>query len=356
MCSSDLDGQEADFASTATNQFRIRALGGLNLMDGDMYLGTLTPAFGSGGNAYFENSGGDSKNSFRVDGFFNNLYIAANSASGAGTGAGIVFRTATAGQGASESDTMVIKPDGKVGIGTNTPLAPLSLQGQDNWSWVAGNGWGDLNVGNGTVGLGIGVALAGGGAGDVRMWAKGGAQRIIFGNPTNGDTMAMAASSIGIRTLTPADALHVAGDVRVGTGTTGCVKDADATVIAGTCSSDLRFKKNVKPLAASLERIAALRPVTFDWRVEDFPEKHFGAARSFGLIAQEAEQTVPELVTTDEQGYKAVNYSQLPLLAIQAIRELKAENDALKAEMAELRALVESRLGTQVSRVAADAK
>ena len=41
---------------------------------------------------------------------------------------------------------------------------------------------------------------------------------------------------------------------------------------------------------------------------------------------------LPELVATDSDGYKAVDYSKLPLLTIQAVKELKAENDARKAE------------------------
>ena len=39
----------------------------------------------------------------------------------------------------------------------------------------------------------------------------------------------------------------------------------------------------------------------------------------------------PDLVTTGSDGYRAVNYSKLPLLTIQAVKELKAENDALRA-------------------------
>ena len=45
---------------------------------------------------------------------------------------------------------------------------------------------------------------------------------------------------------------------------------------------------------------------------------------------------LPELVATDGDGYKAVDYSKLPLLTIQAVKELKSENEALKARVAEL--------------------
>ena len=46
---------------------------------------------------------------------------------------------------------------------------------------------------------------------------------------------------------------------------------------------------------------------------------------------------LPELVVTHEDGYKAVDYSKLPLLTIQAVKELKAENDDLKKGVAELK-------------------
>jgi hypothetical protein len=59
--------------------------------------------------------------------------------------------------------------------------------------------------------------------------------------------------------------------------------------------------------------------VHFFWRASEFPQKHFGTTQSYGLIAQDVEATLPELVTQDEQGYKQVDYSKLPLLTLQAV-------------------------------------
>jgi hypothetical protein len=145
--------------------------------------------------------------------------------------------------------------------------------------------------------------------------------------------MQRSSGLVGVGILEPLDRLHVAGDIRVGTGTTGCVKDADGTVLTGTCSSDFRFKKNITPFTATLGKLSQLQPVHFDWRADEFPDKHFGAARSFGLIAQDVEAILPELVVTDESGFKAVKYSELPLHMLQAIKELKGENDALKLQL-----------------------
>ncbi|MBI4479389.1 MAG: tail fiber domain-containing protein, partial [Acidobacteria bacterium] len=236
----------------------------------------------------------------------------------------------------------------------------------------------DVNVGIGTtnpvsrlhvfdpVSPDIRIDSGAGAAGYLRF-SKAGTQKFAIQMASDDKTHFLVGASVkvsidtsgnvGIGTNAPADKLHVAGDIRVGTGTTGCVKDANDTVIAGTCSSDARLKKNIEPFAASLEKVAQLQPVHFDWRAEEFPERHFGTARSFGLIAQEVETVLPELVTHDEQGYKAVKYNELPLLNTQAIGELKVEKDAeieqLRNEMEQLRAVVEAlrqRLGVEVSK------
>lgn len=139
--------------------------------------------------------------------------------------------------------------------------------------------------------------------------------------------------NVGIGTTNPVDRIDVLGDIRIGTGTTGCVKDRDGTIVAGTCSSDLRLKQSINGLESVLERFSRLRPVTFNWRSEEFKNGHFGTRRSFGLIAQEVEMVFPDLVSMDEQGFKAVNYSKLPLITIQAVNELKSENDALRSQV-----------------------
>jgi endosialidase-like protein len=140
---------------------------------------------------------------------------------------------------------------------------------------------------------------------------------------------------------TATDKLQVFGDARVGNaGTNGCLKRFDGTGLVGACSSDRRFKKDITPFGPVLDRVAALQPVHYYWRASEFPDKHFGSGQSYGLIAQDVEQALPELVSTDSDGYKAVDYSKLPLLTIQAVKELKAENDALKERVATLERLM----------------
>lgn len=152
----------------------------------------------------------------------------------------------------------------------------------------------------------------------------------------NGVNGATATTDVGIGVTQPARRLDVNGNIRVGSTTAvfGCVEDRDGTVIAGVCASDLRFKKDVKPFGNVLNSFSKLRPVNYFWRADEFPDQHFGQKRSYGLIAQEVEEVFPDLVTTDDKGFKAVNYTKLPLYTIQAVKEQQAQIEAQAKEIA----------------------
>jgi hypothetical protein len=140
----------------------------------------------------------------------------------------------------------------------------------------------------------------------------------------------------GATALVPPDRLQVFGDIRLGTSTgNGCVKNFDGTAIMGTCSSDERLKTDIQPFAPTLEKLMQLTPVTYNWRADEHPEYHFGKERTSGLVAQEVEKVFPGMVGTDDRGYKAVNYSQLPLMLLQALKELKADSDHRESELME---------------------
>ncbi len=130
-------------------------------------------------------------------------------------------------------------------------------------------------------------------------------------------------------------------------GMYGCLKTTGGTQLIGTCSSDMRLKTDIVPFAPVLGKLVQLQPVHYRWRVAQFPEYHFGEALNSGLLAQEVEKVFPEMVGIDGHGFKTVNYSELPYLLLGAVRELKAENDALQAKLSaqtELVRAIESRL------------
>jgi hypothetical protein len=67
-----------------------------------------------------------------------------------------------------------------------------------NYAPSIANGWGDFSVSDGTYGLAIGVANGGAGAGQVSIWTKGGNQRLLFGNPTNGTIMELYNGNVAV--------------------------------------------------------------------------------------------------------------------------------------------------------------
>jgi len=100
-------------------------------------------------------------------------------------------------------------------------------------------------------------------------------------------------------------------------------------------SSDVRFKKDVEPLMDSLSKIMKLRGVEFSWKQDEYPEHNFSEERQVGLIAQEVAEVLPEVVnkSNDEEGFYSVSYGRIVPVLIEAIKELKAENDLLKEQL-----------------------
>ena len=97
-------------------------------------------------------------------------------------------------------------------------------------------------------------------------------------------------------------------------------------------SSDRRLKKNIVPLKNVLAKLDHLRGVRFSWRKS--------GKKDIGLIAQEVKKSFPKLVSRDSiTGKYMINYSLLPAITIQAIKELKAENDVLKRDVQQMKNL-----------------
>ncbi len=70
-----------------------------------------------------------------------------------------------------------------------------------------------------------------------------------------------------------------------------------------TCS-DVRYKKDLKPIENALDRVIQLKGVSFSWKDESM-----GKGQQLGVIGQEVEKVFPEVVSTDSDGYKSVAYS-----------------------------------------------
>ncbi|NVJ46943.1 MAG: tail fiber domain-containing protein, partial [Cytophagia bacterium] len=97
-------------------------------------------------------------------------------------------------------------------------------------------------------------------------------------------------------------------------------------------SSDARLKKNVTTLTSGLSMVNRLRGVRYNWKDESKPEA------KIGFIAQEVEEVLPELVKTREDGFKGINYAEMTAVLVEAVKELSAQVEALKAENSTLKA------------------
>ena len=88
-------------------------------------------------------------------------------------------------------------------------------------------------------------------------------------------------------------------------------------------SSDERLKSNITTVEGGLDKIVSSRGVTFD---KD-------GMNQVGVIAQEIQKTIPEVVSEDNNGYLNVNYNGIVGVLIEAIKDLKAEVEELKSKL-----------------------
>jgi hypothetical protein len=294
-------------------------------------------------------------------------------------GTALTFST-TAINTTTPATRMTIAPNGDIGIGTTTPseavqavrdgdvavfsatsfgngccaafsarlargtaAAPAAVQLGDPLGLFLGDGYGTTQFSDEAGGM---IVLAAENWTDTAQGTATAFTTTPLGSTEDAGRMViMPDGNVGIGTFTEfptiADKLQVFGDIRVGTtGTNGCINNFAGTGLVGTCSSDRRLKKDITPFAPALDALTRLQPVHYFWRSADFPQQHFGDAKNYGLVAQDVEQVLPELVETDSDGFKAVDYSKLPLLTIQAVKDLKSENDVLKQRVTELERLV----------------
>ena len=128
-------------------------------------------------------------------------------------------------------------------------------------------------------------------------------------------------ANVGINEKNPEHTLHVEGNAAV----TG-----EFLVL-----SDRNKKKNISPYLSVLSKFISLVPVQYD--LIDVSADH----KSIGLIAQEVEEVFPEVVHTNQNGTKMVNYRALGVLSIQAIKEQDAKIAALESQMKELMLAIE---------------
>ncbi|MDD3371677.1 MAG: tail fiber domain-containing protein [Alphaproteobacteria bacterium] len=234
-----------------------------------------------------------------------------------------------------------------VGNGTpsNTSNALYAVSGSLYWngsSVGSVSGWSSSGNNYTTGSLTIGTSTAGTTAGRVYFTASGqsGTWGTIYGASETGYPLYVLAGTSHDLALGANNAEYMR---ILGSGNTGYVgimtttptypMDVNGTAKATSWSgcSDARWKKDIEPLKDSLKKVEQLQGVTFLWRQAEFPGRNFTKGRQVGLIAQDVEKVVPEVVSTDSSGYKSIEYGKLSPLLIEAVKDLKKILDGLVA-------------------------
>ena len=225
----------------------------------------------------------------------------------------LLFRSRSASN--ANANVLSLLSNGNVGIGTMSPGAPLDVQGAGPSVRLAQ--FLAPNQGNGLL--------------SQIVVGKDGTTNYAQGALTytyNSTTPSSSYVSLGNSTVNSA-MLNVMGNGNVGIGTTspGYLLDVDGAMRAATYlyTSDRRLKSDIETVSG-LEVVSKLHGVSFRWRSTGKP--------ATGVIAQEVESVLPAAVSTDAEGMKSVDYLQLIGPMIEAIKDLKADNDNLRKELA----------------------
>lgn len=174
------------------------------------------------------------------------------------------------------------------------------------------------------------VAFATGGTKTFRFPTSAGTSGYVLSTDGSGNTSWIAAGGGGSGTVNSGAIGQVAFYAAAGTAVSGDAgmtynPSTDSLFLVGDViafsSSDRRLKKNVKHIENALDKVSKIGGYTYEWN-EASEAVQDRRGKDIGVIAQEVEKVLPEVVTERENGYKAVNYEKIVALLIEANKEL----------------------------------
>ena len=211
--------------------------------------------------------------------------------------------------------------------GTSGQVLSSTASGTD---WIDGS---DLGLGDITeVAAGDGL-VDGGTTGSVTLNVGAGTGIDVSTNQVSVDVSDFMSNGTNneLITATGTDAMISEANLTFDGSTLNVTGDIEASGTLNTAGieelSDKRWKKDVIKIENALEKVMSMNGVYYNWRKDEFPEKGFTDNKQVGFIAQELEDIFPEVVNTDDEGYKSVMYGHVVALLVEAIKDLESQLD-----------------------------
>lgn len=220
------------------------------------------------------------------------------------TGAKIPFRI----EAGAKTSALYVASSGRIGVGTSTPVLDVNIKTSN------------------TPAVRLEQDASGGFS--AQTWDMAGNEANFFiRDVTSGSRLPFR-----IRPGAPTSSIDIQND--------GTIKIVNAIVP----NSDARLKKNFAKIDNAVGIIGQLNPLRYDFRYDELKELGLPKTRQFGLVAQDVEKILPELVSQGAEengkvGYKGVNYTGLIPILIKAMQEQQTEIESLKKKVGEYEAL-----------------
>ena len=231
---------------------------------------------------------------------------------------------------ASDGERVLIEAGGNI-------LADGNISG----SSTSTGSFGALNIDGGHF---TSASLASGGGGAVSAVANGADNRIATfssADALNGETY-LTFDGVNLKNLHNSATIYAAASISssaAGTGSFGCVESVGAIragddVIAFH-SSDERLKNNITIIENPIDKVKQLRGIEYEWN--GLQSNYPSGSKDSGIIAQDVQKVLPQLVKERKGGYLGVRHDRLVGLLIESVKEQQQQIDELKKEVQELK-------------------
>jgi hypothetical protein len=157
--------------------------------------------------------------------------------------------------------------------------------------------------------------------------------RTAIGTVVTGSAQIAIASTSGFGTYLNQAVLSTSSPTFAGLTINGAITATGD--ITAYYSSDKRYKNNIQPITDALAKVRTLNGVTWEWN--DDVNEVTKAAPKTGLIAQEVQSVLPEVVKEKEDGYLGLDYAKMMGLMVEAIKEQQLQIEKLQLEVADLK-------------------